>query len=112
MAAGSDKRHDARYEAEVRQLQRAIARLRASVMGIVFGAVGGAAIFVATAWLLIRGGKVVGPHLALLGNYFPGYSVSWPGAFIGFLYGALVGAVGAWCVTWVYNLAVDLRHKP
>jgi len=103
--------HNNRYEAEVRQLQRAIARLRASVMAIVFGAVGGVAVFTATAWLLIRGGRVVGPHLALLGNYFPGYSVTWPGAFLGFFYGALCGAVGGWCVTWIYNLVVDLRHR-
>lgn len=111
MAVQSDKRHEARYEAEVRQLQRAIARLRASVMAIVCGAMGGAAIFLATAWLLIRGGRVVGPHLGLLSNYFPGYSVTWPGAFIGFFWGALCGALAGWSVTWVYNLAVDLRHR-
>ncbi len=100
-----------RHQLELNELRRAIARLRASVMAIVFGAVGGSLVFVATAWLLIRGGRVVGPHLALLSNYFPGYHVSWPGAFLGFVYGALCGAVGGWTVAWVYNLLVDARHR-
>ena len=37
-----------------------IARLRASVMAVVFGLTGGTGLWVATAWLLIRGGERVG----------------------------------------------------
>lgn len=100
-----------RYDAEVKELRRAIARLRASIMAIVFGAAGGALVFLATAWLLLRGGQVVGPHLALLSQYFRGYSVSWPGACIGFLYGALCGALAGWLIAWLYNLIVSVRHR-
>ena len=55
----------------------AIARLRASVMAVVFALVGGTGLFLATVWLVVRGGPNVGVHLGLLANYFPGYSVTW-----------------------------------
>ena len=95
--------------AEAKQLRSAIARLRASVMAIVFGLTGGVTLFLATAWLLILGGDTVGHHLSLLGNYFPGYSVTWPGSAVGFLYGALSGAACGWTVAWIYNLVADSR---
>ena len=96
---------------EEKLLQAAIARLRASVMAVTFGLTGGTALFVATAWLLIRSGEKVGQHLSLLGNYFPGYSVTWPGTVIGFGYGALTGAVIGWSVAWIYNLVAGARDR-
>ena len=91
-------------------LRRAIARLRATIMAISFGMTGGVGLFVATAWLLIRGGQNVGQHLNLLGNYLPGYSVTWPGAFLGLLYGVIVGAAVGASVAWTYNALVLVRH--
>ena len=88
---------------------RAIARLRAGVLAIVCGGLGGVALFVATIWLLIRGGETVGPHLGLLGNYFPGYSVTWLGAFVGMFWGFLLGGVIGWATAWVYNLVAGRR---
>jgi hypothetical protein len=81
----------------------AVARLRAGIMAFVFAAFGGAGLFLATAWLLVRGGPNVGQHLGLLSNYFPGYSVSWPGSLLGFVYGALSGAVVGSSLAWIYN---------
>jgi hypothetical protein len=52
-------------------------------LGTAVGSVASALIFMVTAILLVRGGDVVGPTLSLLGNYFLGYEVSWPGAFLG-----------------------------
>lgn len=95
-----------------RELVRAaIVRLRARVMALVFGFVGGCALFVATAWLLLRGGPNVGQHLSLLRNYFPGYSVTWPGALLGFCYGALVGALLGWTIASVYNRVAEWRQR-
>lgn len=88
-----------------------IARLRASVMAIVFGTLLGGGLFLATAWLVVRGGEVVGPHLSLLGNYYPGYTVTWGGSFLGLVYGFLTGAVTGWVVTYLYNL-IALRRQP
>ncbi len=88
---------------------RSIARLRAGVLAIVCGCLGGVALFVATVWLLIRGGESVGAHLGLLGQYFPGYSVTWGGAFVGLFWGVLVGGVVGWATAWVYNLIAGRR---
>lgn len=98
-----------RTEDEWHQLHAAVARLRAGIMATVFGMVGGAGLFLATIWLVIRGGPNVGKHLGLLVNYFPGYSVTWKGAVIGILYGALIGALVGWLVSWVYNSVADRR---
>ena len=92
-------------------LNKTVARLRAGVMAVIFGTMSGISLFVATAWLLVRGGPTVGWHLALLNNYFPGYSVSWPGAFIGLFYGGLTGAVLGWLISWIYN-RIARSHGP
>jgi hypothetical protein len=104
----------AAVERETREqelVQAAIVRLRARVMAVVFGWVGGCGLFVATAWLLLRGGPNVGQHLSLLRNYFPGYSVTWPGALLGFLYGAAAGAALGWTIAVVYNRCVAWRSS-
>ncbi len=94
---------------EAHLLRRAVARLRAAVMAVTFGATGGAALFLATAWLLVRGGDNVGQHLVLLRNYLPGYSVTWPGAFLGLLYGAVIGAAAGAAIAWTYNMIASVR---
>jgi len=96
---------------ERRILRAAVARLRAGIVAVVFGMVCGVGLFVATAWLLVRGGPAVGRTLGLLGNYFPGYSVTWPGAFLGLVYGALFGGIVGWCTAWVYNQVTELRER-
>jgi len=96
-------------EQEWELVRGAIARLRASVMAVVFGLVGGAGLWLATAWLLVRGGPSVGLHLSLLSNYFPGYSVTWSGSLIGFAYGSGVGAVIGGSLAWLYNWIANRR---
>ena len=90
-------------------IRGAVVRMRARIMAIVFGMVGGGGVFLATAWLLVRGGEDVGKHLGLLRHYFPGYAVSWPGAFVGFFWGALVSATLGFLVAWIYNQIVEQR---
>jgi hypothetical protein len=84
-------------------LATAVARLRAGIMALVFAFCGGIGLFLATVWLLVRGGRNVGLHLGLLSNYFPGYRVSWTGSLIGLVYGALLGGVIGWCLAWIYT---------
>ncbi len=57
----------------------------------------------ATTILVVRGGEEVGAHLGLLGIYFPGYSVTWGGAFIGFVYAFVGGYAVGRTVATVYN---------
>jgi len=90
-------------------IEAAVARLRAGILAIVFAMVGGTGLFVATAWLLIKGGENVGATLGLLGNYLPGYAVSWPGAIVGLLYGAGIGGVAGWSLARIYNRLARTR---
>ncbi len=94
---------------EQQLIHAATVRLRARVTAMVFGMVGGTGLFVATIWLVARGGENVGQHLGLLSNYYPGYDVDLAGAFIGFFYGALTGAVIGWSIAWIYNQVADSR---
>ncbi|HVR29488.1 MAG TPA: hypothetical protein VMS86_08130 [Thermoanaerobaculia bacterium] len=87
----------------------AVARLRAGIMALVFALIGGIGLLVATVWLLVRGGPNVGMHLGLLGNYFPGYDVTWSGAVLGFVYGALTGGLLGFSLAWVYNRLAQRR---
>ena len=107
----SVKTDEHNQEAEWALIGHAVARLRALVMAVVFGLTSGTGLFVATAWLVIRGGAQVGPTLGLLRNYFPGYAVTWPGAFVGFFYAAAVGGVVGWTVAFIYNQIVAHRDQ-
>ena len=86
-----------------------ILRLDSKVMGLVFGLLLGIFIFAATNIVVLRGGhmsgkgeQVVGPHLALLGEFFIGYKVSFFGSLIGFVYGFAVGTLAGSLVGWIY----------
>ncbi len=72
-------------------LLRAFAKFDKVSLGVAVGAVAGLAIFVATATLVIKGGDVVGPNLVLLNQFLFGYRVTWPGAFVGLVYGFVLG---------------------
>ncbi len=78
-------------------------RLNARAWGIAVGLLSGLGLFLATVLLLLKGGATVGPHLALIGAYLPGYRVTWPGAFIGFVYLFVIGYGIGRLIGSVYN---------
>lgn len=84
-------------------LTRKIARIHARVLAAVLATIFGVGLFTMTAWLLLKGDPEPGPHLQLLGQYLLGYSVTWPGSIVGFLYGVLIGGVVGWFIGTVYN---------
>lgn len=90
-------------EREALAIRAAVARLRTGIVAVAMGTMGGLILFLATVWLLIRDGENVGATLGLLSNYYPGYSVTWPGAVVGFGYGALTGALAGGGLAWIYN---------
>jgi hypothetical protein len=81
-------------------------RLNARAWGISFGLLLGGGLFAATALLIIKGGAQVGPHLELLSAFFPGYHVTWAGAFIGFVYAFVLGYALGRIIGGVYNRIV------
>ena len=84
--------------------------LNAKVFGLTLGIVCGLALFLATNWLVLKGGKPVGPHLALLSQYFIGYRVSFLGSFVGFLYGFALGTMTGSFIGWFYNKIAAIRR--
>ena len=86
-------------------------------LGLVFGLLFGLVIFIATNWLVIKGGYineggeyVVGPHLQLLSNVFIGYKVSFVGSIIGFGYGFALGTLAGALFAGIYNKIVEFRN--
>lgn len=92
-------------------LQRAVLRLNANILGIVLGIITGLGIFIATNFLILKGGEVVGPHLSLLRNFFPFYSVTFLGSIVGFFWGLLTGYVAGFVIASIYNLVVRLKSR-
>ena len=84
-------------------VHKTILRIHEQGWGIAFGLIAGLGLFVATNWLVLKGGQPVGPHLGLLGMYFPGYRVTFLGSFIGLMYAFVVGYGFGRVVAGVYN---------
>ena len=91
---------------ESQELKRTLARLNARAWGIAIGLLLGGGLFLATLILVMKGGPNVGQHLGLLRAYFPGYSVSVIGSFIGFIYAFVVGYALGRIIGSVYNRLV------
>ena len=99
------------------KLFSSILRLNAKMLGLVLGLLMGLIIFIATNWIVIKGGHitpngkyVVGPHLQLLSQFFIGYRVSFLGSMIGFIYGFAIGTLSGATIGWIYNKIVDFRN--
>jgi hypothetical protein len=81
----------------------AFAKLDRIALGIALGAVFGIIVFLATLFLVAKGGPTPGRNLSLLNQYFVGYRVTVAGAFVGLLYGFLTGFVVGWFVAFLRN---------
>lgn len=86
-----------------------ILRLEALVQGLAWGLVAGLGLFLATNFLVLKGGRVVGPHLSLLRQFFIGYEVTFPGSLIGFAYAFAWGFAAGYLVSLVYNRVARRR---
>ncbi|HEX6943365.1 MAG TPA: hypothetical protein VF128_10595 [Gemmatimonadaceae bacterium] len=84
-------------------VQASLMRLNARAWGISAGLLLGGGLFLATVFLVVRGGPNVGQHLAMLRVFFPGYSVTWLGAFVGFVYAFVLGYGLGRIIGSVYN---------
>ena len=108
---------DSEYHEEVRgkaeeildaTLTRTFSKLHQLAFGTAVGVVTGAILLLATVVLVLKGGRVVGPRLGLLNQYFPGYRVSLFGSLVGLGYGFLSGFLVAWAFAFLRNAAVLL----
>jgi hypothetical protein len=88
---------------EQQVLTKKIVHIHEQGWGIAFGCVLGLGLFIATNVLVVRGGDTVGPHLGLLGLYFPGYRVTFIGSLLGFVYAFVIGYGIGRVIATVYN---------
>jgi len=72
--------------------------------GLTVGIFWGLAIFLATNFMLIRGGA--GEHISLLGVVCFGYSFNFIGSLIGLIWGFVYGLISGWLFAFVYNLFI------
>jgi hypothetical protein len=99
------------------KLLSSVLRMNTKFLGLALGLIVGLIVFIATNWLLIKGGHtsptgdyVVGPHLQLLSQFFIGYRVSFLGSIIGFFYGFALGTLAGSVIGLIYNKIVDFRN--
>ena len=92
------------------KLFRNVLMIDSKVFGLAWGVIIALVIFISTNWLVIKGGNAVGPHLALLSQYFIGYRVTLLGSFIGSAYGFAIGTIFGMLVGVIYNRIVLLRN--
>ena len=87
-----------------------LARFNATVQGLTCGILLGGAIFLATNWLILKGGEPIGPHLGLLGQFFFGYQVTFVGSIIGLAYGFVIGFLMGYLAATLYNWFATRRQ--
>lgn len=78
-------------------------QLDKNAFGLANGITWGLCIFLATVWVLIRGG---GEHLILLNQFYIGYEISWLGGLIGLVYGFVTGYICGWIFATLNNVFV------
>jgi hypothetical protein len=88
-------------------LQRTVRSLNARAWGLSTGLVFGFGLLIATNFLVIKGGPNVGAHLRLLANYFPGYSVTFLGSLVGFVYAFVLGYGLGRLVATIYGRLIE-----
>ena len=88
-----------------------MSQLNAKALGLTLGVLFGLIMFIATNWLVVKGGREVGPHLQLIGQFFIGYSVSFLGSIIGLIYGFLGGYICGAFTAWLYNIILTSCKK-
>jgi len=92
-------------------IREAFAPYDAHALGTAVGSVIGVLLFLATVVLLLAGGDPLGPNLSLLGSYLVGFKVSWAGAFIGFVEGALGGFAFGFSLAKLINWVIEHEER-
>lgn len=85
-----------------------LAKIDGLALGVSLGTLFGLGIFLATNILILKGGDVVGPNLALLSQYFVGFEVSLKGSVIGLIYGLIAGFTTGWLIAFLRNIVVTI----
>ncbi len=83
--------------------------IRKRALGMALGLVWGLTIMLGTWWLLI--GNFRGGIISKLSQFYIGYSYSWGGAVIGFIWGFVNGFIAGVLIAWLYDLFCKIFYK-
>ena len=108
-SGSSDEEFEELAPIDKNPITKHVLRLQLHISGITFGLFFASILFLATVWLLIRGGENVGQNLSLLHYYCPGYAITWLGSLIGMLYGLLYGYLFGFSIAYIYNKIASFR---
>jgi hypothetical protein len=95
---------------EQQVLKKTILQANEQGWGIAAGLMLGVGLLFATNFLVLKGGERVGWHLGMLRVYLPGYSVTFLGSLVGFVYAFVIGyGIGRTVVTIYNRLTASMR---
>jgi len=83
--------------------------LKKRAFGIALGLFWGLAILLGTWWMLIVGAQ--GQIFSKISVFYYGYSVSFIGGLVGFVWSFVFGFIGGVIFAWLYNLFVKKIYK-
>ena len=83
--------------------------LRKRALGLSLGLVWGLAIMFGTWWLLLW--DAPGEIISKLAVFYIGYSYSWGGALIGFIWGFVDGFIAGVLIAWLYGVFCNMIYK-
>ena len=95
-------------ELESEQIVQSLAKIDSLALGVALGTVFAGGIFLVTNLLILKGGEKIGPNLALLGQFFPAYSVTFGGSLLGLLYGFVSGFALGWIIAVIRNIIIRI----
>lgn len=96
-------------------ITRVFPKLDPVSFGLSAGITGGLGIFIATLFMLINGNETLSSYAGLLGQFLPGFSVSWRGALLGmldmFIFGFAFGSMAAYCRNLIIYASARVIHQ-
>lgn len=87
---------------------RAFMKLDPLAFGLAIGVISGVLLSLITLFVVVNNLNPVMRYMLLLGQYFPGYTVTTLGSILGLFYGFLIGFLGGWGFSTLRNLSVKI----
>jgi len=85
-------------------------KLNAGAFAVAFGLWWGGGLFIATWWLIAIGG--ITGELTIIEQFYPGFSFTPVGSFIGLAWGLVCGAICGGILALLYNFFAGLSAVP
>ena len=91
------------------KLLKAAIKFNARILGLTAGTLAAVVMYIATQASVVKWGDDSGGYLGLLAIFFPGYSVSTTGAWIGAFWAFIYFSTGSWVSYRVYGKVLGTR---